>query len=124
MKADIVGYIISKLGCTHPFRVSRILALAELERLENGKGRITNFRYVRGPNVFYIEGLKELIEKDSCFVIREDQGCVEYVCKTPTINEDVKKYLDKAINAAKKLDDYSLNNVVVKHAFYEELFRG
>ncbi|MEB2836057.1 MAG: hypothetical protein GSR80_000069 [Desulfurococcales archaeon] len=45
---DVVAYMLQRLGCTHPFRLSRLLALAEMEALERLGRRLTDLRYVLG----------------------------------------------------------------------------
>ncbi len=122
MEKNLVAYILWRTGCIHPFRISRILALAELYFIEENNKRMTSLKYVKGPGVFYIEGLKELLESDPCFRRNEEKHCMEYVCGEPSIDEVYKRYLDRAIEQANGLDDRGLNDLVVKHRFYEKLF--
>ncbi len=124
-----VKYILSKAGCTHPFRISRILALAELKSIEDGGGKLTNAIYVEGPGVFFIEGLKELVDKDECIVKKEGdpvkgiKGCIELICSQDLVlPERVKRYLDSAIEESINLDDLKLNEKIVKHPLYKRLF--
>jgi hydroxypyruvate isomerase len=122
---DLLGYILSRTGCIHPFRISRIIALAELYHLEEKGERLTSLVYVRGPGVFYIEGVKEVIENDECFEKKElptGGGCIEYKCGEPSIPEELRIYIDRAIEEASKLDDRGLNDRVVKHRLYDRLF--
>ena len=126
---DAVKYVLLKMGCLHPFRISRIIALADLKSLEDRSERLTNAVYVEGPGVFYIEGVKELIESDECIEKREGdpargvKGCLELVCNREIIfPEPVRKYLDEAVNEARGLDDLRLNDVVVSHPLYKKLF--
>lgn len=123
----LVAYILSRLGCTHPFRVTRILALAELRALERGVGRLSNMRYIPGPGVFYVEGFKEAIEGDECFTKRKGdpsrgtKGCIEYKCEPPSIPAEIAELLDEAIETARGLDDMELNRVVVEHPLFKKL---
>lgn len=127
MNKEIIAYIVSKTGCIHPFRISRILALAEIRALEEENKRLTSFVYRGFDKVFYIEGIKELVEKDECFRIREGdpergiRGCIEYICPPPRLPENVEKYLVEAITRAKELDDNELNKVVVEHPLFKKL---
>lgn len=123
----LVAYILSRLGCTHPFRVTRILALAELRALERGLPRISNARYVPGPGVFYVEGFKEAIQGDDCFYKREGdpergvRGCIGYRCEPPSIPGEIAELLDEAIEASKGLDDMELNRLVIEHPLFKRL---
>jgi len=123
---SLLGYMLSRLGCTHPFRLSRLLALAEIEALKRAGKRLTCLRYVEGPGVFYIEGLKELLDED-CFSKREGdptrgiRGCIEYVCPPPALPGDVKNLIDYVIEGYSKLDDYKLNEQVLKNPLFKHL---
>lgn len=125
---DAVAYILHRMGCTHPFRLSRVLALAELRAMERGLGRLTDARYVAGPGAFYIEGVKEAIEGDECFVKHEGdpatgrKGCIEYRCEPPAgVPAEAKTFLDEAMEEARRLDDMELNRRVVEHPLFKKL---
>lgn len=130
MVRDIIAYILSRAGCTHPFRVSRLLALAEMEWLERTGKRLTDLKYVRGPGVFFIEGLKEIIEGDPCFQIHEGdtstgrRGCVEYTCKEPDLPQDVKAVIDEVIQRFSGVGDMELNDLVVNDPRFRALTGG
>ncbi len=119
MEKEIVAYILTKAGCTHPFRVSRLLAMAEMEWLERRGERLTGLKYVKGPGVFFIEGLKEIIDSDPCFRIHEGdpatgrKGCVEYVCGEPALPSDVREVIDEVIRRYSGIGDMELNEAVM-----------
>lgn len=125
---DAAAYVLYRMGCIHPFRLSRVLALAELKALERGLGRLTDARYVAGPGAFYIEGVKEAVEGDPCFAKREGdpaagrKGCIEYRCEPPAgIPAEAKTLIDEAIEEARRLDDMELNRRVVEHPLFPRL---
>ncbi len=124
---DVVAYILGRGGCLHPFYISRILALYEMRYYGEKAVWPTDARYVAGPGVFYIEGLKELIEGDECFVRREGDpargvhGCIEYVCSIPEIPVDHRRILDRVIDEALRMDMQSLNSAVINHELFQRL---
>jgi hydroxypyruvate isomerase len=126
---DAIAYVLSKLGCQHPFVFSRIILYAELEYLKDKGERLTDFTYIGGPGTFYIEGLKEIIEPDDCFEKREGdpskgiRGCISYRCPPPELPEEAKEYLDKAIEELKGLSDFELNKRVLEHPYYKKLVK-
>ena len=126
---DALAYILSRMGCVHPFVASRVLALAELRWLEERGERLTNLTYVSGPGVFYIEEIKDVIESDSCFAKREGdpstgrRGCIEYRCAPPSLPEDARSVLDEAIEKAKGVDEMDLNSMVIGHPLFAKLAR-
>jgi hydroxypyruvate isomerase len=81
---ETIAYLLKRTGCIHPFRMSRILAYAELLALNDSGIRLTNLTYKYAVGVFYIEGIKEMIKQDECFVKHEGdpekgiKGCIEY----------------------------------------------
>ncbi len=125
---DAIAYLLSRLGCVHPFRLSRVLALAELKYMEEAGERLTDLNYVAGPGVFYVEGVKELVEKDSCFYRIEGDpskrrpGCIGYRCQPPIIaDEKARRLLEEAMERARVLSDEELNTIVVEHPLYKRL---
>jgi len=125
---DAVKYILTKAGCLHPFRLSRILAQVDLRYLrENGK-RLTDTVYRKAPGAFYIEGLKEEITDNPCYEKHEGdrekglRSCIEYKCEPPVIPGELARYLDEAIMEASGLDDMALNKRVVEDPLFEKLF--
>jgi len=128
-KADIgtaLKYVLYKMGCIHPFQLSRILALADILALKETGTRATDARYVAGPGVFYIEGIKERFQDDPCIdKIEGDpaagrRGCIRYVCSEPPEPAyHAKKYLDTAISEAQVMDPKSLNEIIISHPLYK-----
>ena len=118
----ISAYILRKKNCLHPFRISRVIALAELICMEKYGKRITSAKYIGGPGVFYIDGLKEELLNSPCFEKLEDQGCIKYVCNEEiNIEEDIRACINEAIKIAEKSSDIELNNIVVKHKLFPKL---
>lgn len=126
---DALAYVLYKMGCLHPFVASRVLALAELRLMEERGERLTELDYVRGPGVFYIEGVKEMLGDDPCFNKREGdpskkkRSCLEYRCGLPELPGEARRLLDEAIERAGSVDEMTLNDMVMKHPLYEKLTR-
>ncbi len=125
---SVVAYILSRTGCIHPFRLSRILALAEIRAIEKTGKRLTDLRYEAGPGTFYIVGFKEeIVERDPCFHKREGdpytgrKGCLEYLCKPPVLPGDVKSLLDEVLSETSGMDDFQLNNLVINNKLFKKL---
>ena len=126
--ADAVKYVLARGGCMHPFRVSRVLALAEIMYRREKGGRLVDAVYVLGPGVFYIEGFKEMVEGDECFEVRKGdpergvRGCVRYVCgEPPRLPGEAASYLDRALEKARGLSDMELNDLVVNDPVFREI---
>ncbi len=95
--------------------------------MERRGERLTDLRYIAAPGTFYIEGLKEIIEHDECFSRREGdpsrgvEGCVEYRCEPPSLDEEVAKLLEEVSEAARKMDRMKLHNLVLSHPLYHKI---
>ncbi len=84
--------------------------------------RITSAKYIGGPGVFYIDGLKEELLNSPCFEKLEDQGCIKYICDEEiSIEEDIRTCIDEAMGIADKASDIELNNIVVNHRLFQKL---
>ena len=124
---ELLTYILSRVGCVHPFRLSRLALLAELEWMRERGERLSDLVYVAGPGTFYVEGLKEMVEGDECFERREGDpargvpGCIAYRCSPPSLPEDVKVLVDRVLGEASGLDDQALNERVLSHPLYERV---
>ena len=120
----IIEYILYKMKCVHPFRVSRILLLAEWSYNEKYREKLSNFKYVAEPFAFYVEGLKDIIDElidSGCAILRQVKKCIEYTCSQPGIPEKIRVIIDGVIDRAAKLSDYELNKLVVNDDRYHSL---
>jgi len=117
----LVGYIVSKAGCLHPFRISRILVLVNWEALEKLGRPLAGFRIDGFEAGFYIPGFKEALEEDECFKSPEDKKCIEYVCQPPSLGEEAESIVNSIIRKTSGLSDSELNRLVVRDKRYREL---
>ena len=118
-KKELLAYIIGRKGCIHPFIISRIIAYSELKWYSKYGKWLTDFKYIGFLKVFYIEGLKEIIEENKCFQIIND--CIKYICHVPELNSDIKTFIDSALAELSSLSMDQLNNKVVSYRFYDRL---
>lgn len=128
MKAEhLVKYVMSRLGCTHPFRVSRILLLAEYEYREKYGEKLFSDLTFRGESFgFYIEELGPIInelEKRGCIERFPEKKCMDYKCEEPAISEPVKSIVDSIIERAGELDDRELNKIAISHPLYRKVVK-
>ncbi len=73
IEATIIKYIGSKAGCISPFKLSRILGLAEAYYMADHGERLTRLKYVCTLGTFYIEGFEELVK--DCFERNLEKHC-------------------------------------------------
>ncbi len=123
---SIIAYILSRLGCLNPFRISRIIAYAEVIYMKERGNRLTDLIYRGFNNVFYIEGVKEAIDNECFEKVEGDpskgiHGCIKYTCDPPVIDEILKKYLDKAMDETRGLSDRELNDLVMNNDLFRKI---
>ncbi|WP_148683599.1 hypothetical protein [Fervidicoccus fontis] len=126
---DTVAYILSIAGCTSPFRISRMLVLANWKMLKE-KGTIAlRFKvdgFQAGFAVPEIEEIKRRIKDGSerCIKINEQKKCFEYVCEEKVeLPREVSDVIQKVFDEIRSLDDISLNRIVVRDPHYPELLK-
>ncbi len=120
---EYVAYVMSRLGCVHPFRISRILLLADWLSMERRGRRLTDLTYVKEEFGFYVEeltGIMEELQEGGCAVKREERKCLEYTCSEPEIPEEDRKILEEVISEVRDLDDRELNRRVLSDPRYRE----
>jgi len=118
---DIIAYVTWKLGCVHPFRISRILVLANWKAVEEKNKVLVGFRVQGFEAGFYVEGVKEIIEEDKCFRINEEKKCIEYICEQPRIPVEAEETINRVIEETRSLSDRELNRLVIRDPRYREL---
>ncbi len=117
---EVVKYLATKLGCTHPFRISRALVLLNWRFMEKHGKPAIKFRVGGFSGGFFIEGLKEIMESE-CFRKDELRKCITYVCDPPKLNPEVESVINVLVNEVKELTDEELNEKVLKDPRYGEL---
>jgi len=117
---NVALYIVWRTGCIHPFRISRLLVLANWRSIKEKGKVIAKFKVSGFEAGFSIDELPE-IRDDECISLNEDRRCLEYICEPPQIDEDYKNIIDKVIDETRDLDDISLNRMVIHDHRYKEL---
>ena len=132
LEKALILYILKRQNDIHPFRISRILLLFEIEYSNKFGEKPTNFVYRLQPYTFYIEGFTNFIESiPEIEKIREvdDKGIPVrgYLhLKNPEIQVDLPKemteILDNILKMTSDWDDQKLNQYVVATEDYQKLY--
>lgn len=119
---DLVSYILFRVGCEHPFRLSRILLLADWTAEERLGRRFTSGLGYRAMGFgFHVDGLEEVLEeleKQGRARMNLQRGCVEYLGEPPSLPPQAARILDEVIARTMNLDDLELNALVVRDPRY------
>jgi len=124
---DIVAYLLYKHKCLHPYRISRILVLANWRALEESGEPIVRFSiegFEAGFTIPEIASIKEAARRgeEKCVRPNEEEKCLEYVCnEPPKIPRKHAEILEKVMEEVRGLDDASLNRLVIRDPRYKPL---
>jgi len=124
----LIGYIVSRLGCVHPYRVSRILMLISWRFKEVYNKDLVCFTVEGFEAGYYIPEvsnvIKEGVKKDSCYKRDEERRCAYYTCGSIDIEDaSIKNIVDSVIEQIKDLGDIDLNRLVIKDPRYNEVLK-
>ncbi len=119
IEVAIIRYIGGKTDCITPFKLSRILGLAEAYYMSDHGERLTHLKYVCTLGTFYIEGFEELIK--DCFERNPEKHCLEYKCGEVELPKDISMYVDKAIRELDTEDLDDINRRVLDNQFFKNL---
>ncbi len=132
LEKALILYILKRQNDIHPFRISRILLLFEMEYSNKFGEKPTNFVYRLQPYTFYIEDFTNFIESiPEIEKIREvdDKGIPVrgYLhLKNPEIQVDLPKevteILDNILKMTSDWDEQKLNQYVVATEDYQKLY--
>ncbi len=124
---DAIAYLLWRHKCIHPYRISRILVLANWRAEEKLGKPITRFSVEGFEAGFVIPEIGEIKEKvkkgeEKCIVPNEEKKCFEYTCNEPVnIPREYAEIIDQVYEETKNLDDVSLNRLVIRDPRYKEL---
>ncbi|MEA3238320.1 MAG: hypothetical protein U9Q94_00830 [Candidatus Bipolaricaulota bacterium] len=129
MGKEIVLYLLRRLKEAHPFTLSRLLLLLDLEQLKAHGWRVTQFRYVFmlfGFNIggfpLFLEslaGVEKLVAKDE-----ERRPIREFSRITQEGNPELCRDIVRVVEEAGQLDDQELNKLAVECDEYQEPLNG
>ncbi len=106
----------------HPYRLSRVLVLANWEALERIGRPVASFTvegFEAGYSIPEIASFKE--GDDPCFYPNKEKRCLEYRCQAPSLPREEAEIIDSVVERVKGLGDVELNRLVVRDKRYKEL---
>ena len=120
---DIIVYLLKECNGLHPFYISRVAALLDIQYLKERGSKLTDFDYKKMPYGFYSEKIPQILnqlpvekvqtEEGKYLVLRED---VEY-----NLPDDVRKKIDEILDRICDLSDDEINRQVVESPYYSKL---
>ncbi len=131
LEKEVVYYILSRKNDIHPFRLSRLLLLFEIEYSKKYGEKPLEFVYRLQPAAFYIEDFGNFLESldgVSKVKVTDENGIpvkgfihLEKPVKT-NIPDHVRRLLDRILEETDSLDDQELNRLIVNSEDYRSLY--
>ena len=133
MEREITLYLLGRLKEAHPFRLSRLLLLLDLEQLKGHGRRVTRFKYVFMPSGFYIEGFPGFLESlpgVERVIVRDEEGRpVRGFFRLrrglePALPAELRQAIDELVERTASLGDQELNRSITEREEYHKLLDG
>jgi len=130
LEEKLTYYIMRRIKKAHPFRISRILLLLDLEYMAKKGRKLTDFSYRLFPYGFFIEDFPAFLESLPGIekkVITDEagrpvKGYFELVDeKEVELEPEIREILDPILERCVDLDDDQLNSLVVEREDYKKL---
>ena len=130
LEEKLTYYIMRRIKKAHPFRISRILLLLDLEHMAKKGRKLTDFSYRLFPYGFFIEDFPAFLESLPGIekkVITDEagrpvKGYFELVDeKEVELEPEIREILDPILERCVDLDDDQLNSLVVEREDYKKL---
>ncbi len=131
LEKQVVYYILKRKNDIHPFRLSRLLLLFEIEYSRRYGDKPLNFVYRLQPAAFYIEDFGSFLddlEGVEKVKVTDEKGIPvrSYIhLKMPVsvqLPDDIRSLIDRIIEETDSMDDQELNRMVVNSEAYKELY--
>jgi len=121
---EIVAYMLKECGGLHPYYVSRIAALLDIEYLKEKGKKLTDFDYQKMQYGFSSNKIPEVLNSLNVEKVEGEHG--KYMkLKNENIEidlpEEIKSKIDKILDEICDLSDDEINRKVVESAYYEKL---
>lgn len=121
---EIIAYMLKECGGLHPYYVSRIAALLDMEFLKEKGKKLTEFDYQKMQYGFYSNKIPEMINSLDVEKVEDENG--KYLkLKNENIDidlpEEIKSKINKILDEICELSDDEINRKVIDSPYYEKL---
>lgn len=123
IEKDLIVYLLKECGGLHPFHISRIIALLDIEYLRERGKKLTSLDYQKTQYGIYSEKLPKIIEELPVEKVKAQPYGYLILKEDVPVNlpEDVKEKIEKVLDEVCNLNDSELNAKVINSPYYEKL---
>ncbi len=120
---DIIAYLLKECNGLHPFYISRIVALLDIEYLKEKGKKLTDFDYRKMPYGFYSEKIPETLNELPVEKVKSEEGSYLVLKENVSVNlpDEVKEKINRILDEICNLSDDEINKRVVESPYYDKL---
>ncbi len=120
---DIIIYLLKDCNGLHPFYISRIAALLDIQYLEERGKKLTDFDYHKMPYGFYSEKIPEILNQLPVEKVKSESGSYLILTEDVPFNlpDEVREKIDAILDKICDLSDDEINKLVVQSPYYDKL---
>ncbi len=120
---DIIKYLLKVCEGLHPFYISRIAALLDMEYIKERGNKLTDFDYQKMQYGFYSTKLPAMIEKIGVEKVQSENG--NYVKLKGDVEihlpDEIKARIERILDEVCNMSEDELNKKVLTSPYYSQL---
>jgi len=123
IEKDIIAYLLKECGGLHPFHLSRIIALLDLEYIKERGEKLTTLDYQKNEYGIYSERLPKIIEELPVEKVKAQPYGYLVLKEDVEINlqEEVIERINSILDDVCELSDAELNMKVLNSPYLDKL---
>ncbi len=123
IEKDIIAYLLKECGGLHPFHLSRIIALLDLEYIKERGEKLTTLDYQKNEYGIYSERLPKIIEELPVEKVKAQPYGYLVLKEDVKINlpEEVIERINSILDDVCELSDAELNMKVLNSPYLDKL---
>ncbi len=123
IEKDIIAYLLKECGGLHPFHISRIMALLDMEYIKEKGKKLTGIDYQKNEFGIYSNKLPQLIEELPVEKVKaQPYGYLVLKEDVPTnLSDEVVEKINKILDEVCELSDAELNMKVLNSPYFDKL---
>ncbi len=120
---DIIIYLLKECNGLHPFYISRIVALLDIQYLRERGRKLTDFDYHKMPYGFYSEKIPSVLNELPVEKVKSESGSYLILTKDVPFNlpDEIREKINKILDEICNLSDDEINKLVVQSPYYDKL---
>ncbi len=123
-ETEIIKYLLVECDGLHPFYISRIVALLDIEYLKEKGKKLTDFDYQKTQFGFYSNKIPEILNNLNVEKIESERGNylkLKHQNEEIVLPDEVKKKINEILDRVCDLPDSEINRMIIESPHYDKL---